>query len=98
MSNSTLDISEARSQFNRLDQRLKDERVINVTRHNKPVFAVVDIEFLSAVLETIEIMSDPESYQMFIDSVEDIKQGRVHDHEDVKKELLGEYGARVRAG
>lgn len=88
MSNGTLDISEARSQFNQLDKRLTGEHVIKVTRHGKPVFAVVDLEFLSTVLETIEIMTDPESYKMFMDSLEDIKHGRVYDHEDVKRELL----------
>ncbi|MBX3364160.1 MAG: type II toxin-antitoxin system Phd/YefM family antitoxin [Phycisphaeraceae bacterium] len=88
MGNGTIDISDARSQFGRLDERLKNEHVIRVTRHNKPVFAVVDLEFLSTVLETIEIVSDPESYRMFMESLEDIRQGRIHDHEDVKKELL----------
>jgi prevent-host-death family protein len=88
MSRETLDITDARAQLTRLDERLRDEHVIHVTRHNKPVFAVVDLEFLTTVLETIEIMSDPESYRLFMQSLEDIKHGRVHDHEDVKKELL----------
>jgi prevent-host-death family protein len=88
MDNATLDITEARSQFNRLDERLKDEQVIQVTRHNKPVFAVVDLEYLRAVLETIEIMSDPESYKMFQKGLEDIKHGRVVDHDEAKRELM----------
>jgi len=88
MSSSTLDITEARNQFNRLDERLHDERVIYITRHNKQVFAVVNTEFLSILLETIEIMSSPESHKMFMDSLEDMREGRVHDHEDVKRELL----------
>ena len=83
----SLDITEAMSQINRLDVRLKDERVIYVTRHSKQVFAVVDIEFLQTVLETIEIMSDPGSYKLFQESLEDIKQGKVHDHENMKREL-----------
>jgi len=87
MPDGTLDITEARAQLNRLDERLADERVIYVTRHNKQVFAVVDIEFLQIVLETIEIMSNPESLKLFQESLEDIKHGRVHDHDDVKREL-----------
>jgi prevent-host-death family protein len=87
MPDGTLDITEARAQLNRLDERLADERVIVVTRHNKEVFAVVDIEYLRTVLETIEIMSDPEAFKLFQQSLEDLKHGRVHDHEDVKKEL-----------
>ena len=83
----TIDISEARKQFNTLDQRLSTEKVIFVTRHNCKAFAVVDIEFISAALETLEIMSDPESYAMFQQSLEDIKNQKLHDHEDVKREL-----------
>ena len=88
MTTGTLDITEARRQFNKLGERLRDEQVIYITRHNKRAFAVVDIEFLSSVLETIEILTDPESHRMFMESLEDIKMGRLHDHEDVKRELL----------
>lgn len=83
----TLDISEARKQLNSIDERLKDERVIVVTRHNKKAFAVVDLEYLSAVLETVEILSDPEAMQMLQASIDDIRKGRLHDHDDVEKEL-----------
>lgn len=87
MSGTTLDISEARKQLNSIDERLKDERVIFVTRHSKKAFAVVDLEYLSAVLETIEVLSDPEAMQMLQQSIEDIRAGRLHDHDDVEKEL-----------
>lgn len=87
MSGTTLDISEARKQLNTIDQRLKDERIIVVTRHNKKAFAVVDLEYMSAVLETVEILSDPEAMQMLQQSIEDIRAGRLHDHDDVEKEL-----------
>jgi len=83
----TLDITEARTQLNRLDERLRDDRVIYVTRHNKKVFAVIDIEYLQTMLETIEIVSDPDSLKLFQQSLEDIRNGRVTDHEDLKKEL-----------
>jgi PHD/YefM family antitoxin component YafN of YafNO toxin-antitoxin module len=87
MPTATLDISEARKQLNSLDQRLRDERVIVVTRHNKKAFAVVDLEYWSAVMETIEILSDPEAMRMLAQSVEDIRAGRLHDHESVEQEL-----------
>ncbi len=83
----TIDISEARRQLNSLDKRLSDEPIIFVTRHNKRAFAIVDVEHMSAMLETIEIMSDADSYRMFQQSLEDIREGRLHDHEDVEKEL-----------
>lgn len=88
MTSRSLDITEAREQISRLDERLRSEHVIRVTRRNRPVFAVVDLEYLDAILETIEILTDPESRELFVESLEDIKHGRVHDHEDVKRELL----------
>jgi PHD/YefM family antitoxin component YafN of YafNO toxin-antitoxin module len=87
MAGATLDISEARKQFNSIDERLKDECIIYITRHNKEAFAVVNLEYLSAVRETIEILSDPEAMQMLHQSIEDIRAGRLHDHEDVEKEF-----------
>ena len=87
MTEATLDISEARIQFNRLDERLRDEHVVFVTRHNKKVFAVVDLEYLSAALETIDVMSDPESCKHLMDSDDDIKHKRLHDQHDVRKKL-----------
>ncbi|MBX9691731.1 MAG: type II toxin-antitoxin system Phd/YefM family antitoxin [Cyanobacteria bacterium] len=88
MLSSTLDISEARKQFNSLDERLESERVIYVTRHNKRAFAVVNLAYLSAIMETIEVLADPDAMKMLEQSIEDIRAGRVHDQEDVESELL----------
>ena len=87
MTTGTIDISEARKQLNTLDKRLSDEPIIRVTRHNKEVFVVVDTETMQAILETLEIMSDPDSYRKFQQSLVDIREGRLHDHEDIKREL-----------
>ncbi len=87
MPTETIDITEARNQFNRLDESLRDEKVIVVTRHNKQVFAVVDLEHLSILMETIEIMTSPDSLEMFKEALEDIKNENLHDHEDVKRDL-----------
>ena len=75
MEPSTLDISEARKQFSRLDERLREDRVIWITRHNKKAFAVVDTDLLQTVLETIEILSDPDAFQMFQEGLRDIRAG-----------------------
>ncbi len=83
----TIDISEARRQLNTLGDRLSTEPVIYVTRHNKAAFAIVDADYISALVETLEIMCDPKSYAMFQESLQDLRAGRLHDHEDVKREL-----------
>jgi antitoxin YefM len=88
MSTATLDISEARKQFSKLDERLREERLIWVTRHNKRAFAVVDMELMEAVLETLEILQDPNALRMLQDSLADIRAGRTYDHEDIERELL----------
>lgn len=88
MTAGTLDISEARKQFTKLDERLRTERVIWVTRHNKKAFAIVDTDLLETVLETIEILSDPDGFLMLQQSLQDIQAGRLHDHEAVKQELM----------
>ena len=88
MTTNTLDISEARKQFNSLDQRLRDERMIVVKRHNKEVFGLIDLDFFEALMETMYVLADPEAMTMLEESINDIQNGRVHDHEDIKREML----------
>lgn len=88
MHSGTLDISEARRKIGSLSDRVRREQVIRVTRHGKDAFAIVDIDYLSTVMETLDILADPEALKMLQDSISDIRAGRLHDHEDVKKELL----------
>lgn len=84
----TLDISEARKKFNTLDRDLQDDCVIYVTRHNKKAFAVVNVEYLTTVMETLEVLADPEALQLLQDSIADIRAGRVFDQDEVERELL----------
>jgi antitoxin YefM len=79
----TLQIHEARAGLNTLDERLKRDRVLFVTRHGKPVFAAVDLDYWEAANDTIEVLSDPEAMQMLRDSIADIRAGRLIDHDDL---------------
>jgi PHD/YefM family antitoxin component YafN of YafNO toxin-antitoxin module len=88
MGNASLEISEARKQLPRLNKRLKEERLIWVTKHNKRVFAIVDKEFLDAVLETLEILQDPAGCKMLQQSLADVQSGRVHSHEEIEREMM----------
>lgn len=83
----TLDISEARKQFNSLDTVLENEPVIVITRHNKDAFAVVNLEYLETITETLDILGNPESARMLRDSLRAIGEGRLIDQEDVEEEL-----------
>lgn len=86
MTNS-LDISEARKRFNTIDRDLKERPVIYITRHNREAFAIVDIDYLETVMETIEVLGDPEAMQMLNESLRAIERGELIDQEDVEKEL-----------
>lgn len=83
----TLDISEARSRFNTLDRDLEKRPVIVITRHNKEAFAIVNLDYLETLIETMEVLSDPATTAMLQDSVRAIEDGDLIDQEDVEKEL-----------
>ncbi len=85
-----LSISQARRALNSLDQRLEDACVIYVTRHKKAVFALVSLVYFEGLMETLEIMCDPDAMTLLQESCEDIRAGRVHEHDDVKREFLSE--------
>jgi len=82
-----LEFSEARRKFNSLDQTLQDHAIIYVRRDNQQAFAIVNIDYLEAVLETVEILADPKALDTLKRSLDDIKTGRTLDHETVKREL-----------
>jgi antitoxin YefM len=84
----SMDIAEAAKRLSTFDQQLKTRPVIWVTRKRKRAFAVVDQEYLENLLETMSILSDPEMMKQIHASLEDIKAGRLIDHEEVKR-LLG---------
>lgn len=83
----TLDISEARKKFNTLDSALEDKPVIYITRHNKEAFAIVNIGYLETLIETMEVLGDPEAMRMLDESVRAIERGELIDQEDVEREL-----------
>ena len=83
----TLDISEARKKFNTLDQDLKERPVIYITRHDKDAFAIVDIEYLETVMETMEVLGDSETTAMLRESLRAIEEGDLVDQSEVEKEL-----------
>lgn len=82
-----MDISEARKKFNTIDEDLKTKPVIRITRHNKQAFAIVDIEYLDTIMETMEVLSDPHAMRMLQASIEEIRRGDLIDHEEVEKDL-----------
>ena len=47
-----------------------------------------EVEYLESLDDTLFVLSDPNAIVMFEKSKEDVKEGRLIDHEKVKEELL----------
>jgi len=94
----TLSISEAQSKITQLpEQFAEDPEVVTVTRHGKPVMAILPyetyrriqeaLETIESLQETLEIMQDEELMAAFREGVKALERGETVAWEDVKKEL-----------
>ena len=88
MTEYTFSISEIREQITRLPEQFEqDPEAITVTRHGKPVMAILPWELYESIMETLEIMSDAELMAAFRQGVKELAEGKGRPWEDVKKEL-----------
>ena len=87
----TLSMAEARKKLAQLPEefaRDPEEGTVTITRHGKPVLAVMPYELFDSIMETLEIMSDPELMAALRQSLQEIARGETLPWEEVKKELL----------
>ena len=84
-----LTISEARRGLLDLPEKLAraPERAISITRRGRPVLAVMPWEFYESLVETLDVLSDPEMVSALRESLEDLKRGRLVSHAEAKKRL-----------
>jgi antitoxin YefM len=89
-----LPIDEAREQLTRLPEMFAREletehnlRAIAVTRHNKPVLAILPWDLYDSIVEALEILGDQELMAELRQSLKDATEGNGESWEDVKKEL-----------
>jgi prevent-host-death family protein len=84
-----LTISEARKALLDLPEKLArtPERAVTVTRRGQPVLAILPWEFYESIVETLEILGDPQMVTALRESLEDLKRGRVVSHAEAKKRL-----------
>jgi prevent-host-death family protein len=80
-------ITEARNKFMKLPDRAAKQDVIAVTRKNKEVMAVMSWELYEGLMETLEVLSDPELMKHLRAGIEDIKAGRTHSLSDAYERL-----------
>jgi len=83
----TLTATQARNRFAELLKDAEDE-VVQITQHNKPAAAVMSWEIYESLLETLEILSDPEAMQKIEQGEKDVVTGKLTDWDVVKSDLL----------
>ncbi len=81
-------ISEIREQITRLPERFdREPEAIAVTRHGKPVMAILPWELYESIIETLEVLGDPELMAAFREGVKEMEEGKGELLDDVLKEL-----------
>jgi len=82
-------ISEARKGLLLLPEKLArvPERAVIVTRRGRPVLAVMPWEFYESIIETLDVLSDPEMVSALRASIEDLKHARLVSNKEAKKRL-----------
>jgi antitoxin YefM len=86
-----LTITQARQALLDLPERLAKtpEKTLSITRHGRPVLAVLPWELYESIIETLDVLGDPEATAALRASLEDIRKGRVVSHEVARKRLRG---------
>lgn len=84
----TVPLSEARARLSELMDELESrhEHVV-ITRKGRPVAVLVPSAEYDAMEETLEILHDEGLLAALRESEKDVKAGRVHALDDVKREL-----------
>ena len=81
-------IGEARAMLTQLPEKLKVENgAIALTRYNKPVLAVMSWDLFESIVETLEVMGDPEMMTALRRGIQDAREGNLVPFEEVKAEL-----------
>ena len=82
-------IAKARAMLSRLPELLSAEsRAVALTRHGKPVMAMMSWDLFESITETMDIMGDPDLMTALRQSIEDARAGSFVSLEQVKKELV----------
>jgi antitoxin YefM len=85
-----LAMAEARKQLPKLADALEKHPeigAVKITRRGKPVLAVLSWDLYESVVETMEIMSDPELMAAFRQGVKEMEEGKAIPLEQFKREL-----------
>jgi len=88
MSEHTYSISEIGEEITKLPEQFDQEpEAVTVTRHGKPVMAILPWELYESLVETLEVMSDAELMAAFRQGAQELAEDKGRPWEDVKKDL-----------
>ncbi len=91
----TLSMAEARNKLTQLpDEFAQDAEAgaVTVTRHGRAVLAIMPFELYDSIVETLDVMSDPELVNALRQSIREVAQGETIPWETAKKGLLKSSG------
>lgn len=83
-------VTEARGQLMKLSDEMaqaQDAEAVTITKHGSPVMVLLPYEAYESLLETLAILSDPETTEALRRGIQDISAGHVRDLDDVLAEL-----------
>jgi len=80
-------ITEARNSFMKLPEKTDKNQVIAITRRNKEIMAVMSWDLYEGLLETIEILADPEMMGRIKNGLKEIEAGKAYSIEESRKRL-----------
>jgi prevent-host-death family protein len=88
MATLTLPIIKARDRLTSFPEELEREPgAITVTRHGEPVLAILPWNLYESIVETLEIMSDPDVMSALRHGIKEADEGMTIPWERVKEEL-----------
>jgi len=83
---SVVTIKESDSQISELLKEAQDE-IVKIKQNGKPSGVLLSWDYYESLIETLEILSDPEMMEGIRRGEEDIKAGRVIPWEKAREEL-----------
>lgn len=84
----TIPFTEARAKLtDLLDEVNERHEHVVITRNGRPAGVVLSSDEYEALAETLEVLEDDEALEALRDSEADVRAGRVHSLEEVRREL-----------
>ena len=82
-----LTITEVRKKLMKLPKRAANDEIIAITRRNKEIMALMSWELYQGLLETIEILGDPQLMKDLKRGMEQVRSGETYTVKQARKRL-----------